>query len=135
MFEITVETEFCAAHALSIAGQREKTHGHNWHVTVCVAGEILDPDGLLCDFHTVQASLNEIIEPFQNTNLNDTPPFDRDNPSAENVARHIGVQLSSRIDPALAPHAAVAWVRVTEATSCAATYHRPARAKTPAIRP
>ncbi|MCC6675960.1 MAG: 6-carboxytetrahydropterin synthase [Phycisphaerales bacterium] len=122
MYELTVEAEFCAAHALLISGQRETLHGHNWHVTVCVAGGILDDDGLLCDFHTVEEVLAEVIGPFQNANLNTTPPFDRENPSAENVARHIGVQLSTRLDPTLSPHAGVAWVRVTEATHCAATY-------------
>lgn len=123
MYEITVEAEFCAAHALSIAGQIEPVHGHNWHVTACVCGEILDADGLLCDFHRVEASLGDIIGPYRNNNLNTTAPFDRENPSAENVARHIGVQLSARLDGVLAPHARVAWVRVTEATGCAATYH------------
>lgn len=122
MYELTVEGEFCAAHALEISGVREPVHGHNWHVTVCVAGATLDQDGLLCDFHTVEEVLSEVIGPFQNANLNTTAPFDRENPSAENVARHIGVQLASRLDGTLRPHARVSWVRVTEATRCAATY-------------
>lgn len=122
MYELTVESEFCAAHALVIGGEREVVHGHNWHVTVCVAGPALDGDGLLCDFHQVEKVLGEVIGPFRNANLNLVPPFDRENPSAENVARHVGVELSLRLGPALPPHAGVAWVRVTEATGCAATF-------------
>ncbi len=105
-----------------IAGEREPLHGHNWHVTATIAGEKLDPDGLLCDFHTVHGALQEIIAPFENRNLNEVEPFDLVNPSAENVARHIAAELGARLDEGLAPHAAVAAVSVTEATGCRAVY-------------
>lgn len=130
MFEITVQAEFAAAHALVIAGVREPIHGHNWHVTVTVAGEKLDADGLLCDFHTVEDVLRETIAPFHNANLNDHAPFDRLNPSAENVARYIAEALSAALNEALSPHAAIASVRVTEAPGCAATYRIPNASKT-----
>lgn len=122
MYEITVDREFCAAHALEIQGTREPLHGHNFHVTVTVAGDELDSDGLLCDFHTVNAVLKDVCRPFVNANLNGTAPFDTTNPTAELIARHIGDEMSSRLDDALAPAARVASVRVTETTGCAATY-------------
>lgn len=128
MYEIIVESSFSAAHAITIAGERETLHGHNWHVTATIAGEKLDPDGLLCDFHTVRDMLQEIIAPFENRNLNEVGPFDRVNPSAENVARHIADELGSRLDEGLAPHAAVAAVSVTEATGCRAVY-RPVKVR------
>lgn len=123
MYEITVEADFSAAHAIIIAGTREPIHGHNWHVVVTIAGDALDPDGLLCDFHTVESVLNSLIDPFRNRNLNDTPPFDRTNPSAELVAKHLGDTLAESLNPSLAPAAWVASVRVTEAVRCRATYH------------
>ncbi len=122
MFELTVQTEFCAAHAISIARTREPVHGHNWRVTVQLAGQTLDSDGLLCVFHTVEAKLAEIIEPFKNADLNRIEPFTRINPSAENVARHIAERLSAELDEALAPNARVSAVSVTEAPGCVATY-------------
>jgi 6-pyruvoyltetrahydropterin/6-carboxytetrahydropterin synthase len=125
MYEITVDREFCAAHALEIQGTREPLHGHNFHVTVTIAGDKLDSDGLLCDFHTVNAVLKEVCRPFVNANLNETSPFDRVNPTAELIARHIGDQMVNLLEEALAPAARVAAVRVTETTGCAATY-RPA---------
>jgi 6-pyruvoyltetrahydropterin/6-carboxytetrahydropterin synthase len=130
MFEITVQAEFAAAHALVIAGVHEPIHGHNWHVTVTVAGEKLDSDGLLCDFHTIQDVLSEIIRPYHNANLNDCPPFTQVNPSAEQVARHIAEALSERLGESLSPHAEISSVRVTEAPGCAATYHVPNMRKT-----
>ncbi len=122
MFELTIDAEFCAAHALSIAGVREPVHGHNWRVTITVVGPTLDADGLLCDFHTVQGALDAILDPLRNADLNALPAFARVNPSAENVAQYIAAQLSDALDEPLAPHAHVAAVRVTEAPGCAATY-------------
>ena len=122
MYEITVDRTFCAAHALMISGQRETLHGHNWHVTVTIAGGVLDDDGLLCDFHTVSRVLKDVVRPFENRNLNEVAPFDETNPSAEHVARHIALELCARLDEALAPHARVSAVRVTESEGCAATF-------------
>jgi 6-pyruvoyltetrahydropterin/6-carboxytetrahydropterin synthase len=128
MYEISVETEFAAAHAIVIAGTREPLHGHNWHVEVKVSGERLDADGLLCDFHTVEDLLREIVSPFHNRNLNEVEPFDRVNPTAELVAKHIGDELASGLNATLMPAAWVSSVRVTEAARCRATYQmrRPA---------
>jgi 6-pyruvoyltetrahydropterin/6-carboxytetrahydropterin synthase len=124
MFEITVETEFCAAHALLISGIREARHGHNFRVRVTVSGAQLDSDGLLCDFHLVKEVLEEIVSPLSSVDLNETPPFDRVNPSAEEIARHIGDTMAERLDEGLSPHARVDRVEVTESTRCWATYRR-----------
>lgn len=122
MFELTVQSEFCAAHALTISGVRETTHGHNWRVEVVIRGSTLDADGLLCDFHTVEAMLEQVIEPFQNADLNRVEPFLTLNPTAENVAKHIAVSLAELLDSSLAPHARVGGVSVTEAPGCKALY-------------
>jgi len=122
VYEIEVHAEFCAAHAIEVAGRREPLHGHNWRVSARVAGPELDRDGLLCDFHTVQNTLCAIIEPLDNHDLNDTDAMGGVNPTAEHVARHIADQLADRLDGALAPHARVVSVSVTEAPGCVATY-------------
>lgn len=124
MYEISVQTEFAAAHALVIAGEREPIHGHNWHVTVTIAGPALDADGLLCDFHAVERALGAIVARMNNANLDDVPPFAGGalNPSAENVARVIADELKRGLAGTLAGGARVASVRVTEAPGCAATY-------------
>lgn len=125
MHTIRVQAVFSAAHALSIAGTHEPLHGHDWKVTAEISGETLDADGLLCDFHTVEETLGEIIAPFRSANLNDLPPFAGAgglNPSAEHVAMHIARELASRLDAALAPHAKVRSVAVTEAPGCEAVF-------------
>jgi 6-pyruvoyltetrahydropterin/6-carboxytetrahydropterin synthase len=130
VFRLSVETTFAAAHALMIRGQREPNHGHNWHVTVTLAGERLDDDGLLVDFHLVEALLGEVVAPFRNGDLNRAAPFDRLNPSAEHVARHIAESMDRKVREALgsgrdgagAVSARVESVRVTEAPGCTAEY-------------
>jgi 6-pyruvoyltetrahydropterin/6-carboxytetrahydropterin synthase len=123
VFEISVQTEFSAAHAILIAGQREPLHGHNWLVTVTLAGPRLGPDGLLCDFHLVETALRELAARFHNRALNDLPPFSGHlNPTAENVARYIADELSRALNGRLPEGVRLASVRVTEAPGCAATY-------------
>ena len=123
MFEIRIERDFCAAHALVIGGTREPVHGHNWHVTVVAAGLTLDGDGLLCDFHELERRLDAVLEPFRNADLNATPPFDRINPSAERIAQHVGETLAGE----LVPGVRISRVSVTEAPRCTATYRMDGR--------
>ncbi|MFM7262039.1 MAG: 6-pyruvoyl trahydropterin synthase family protein [bacterium] len=118
-FALEVECEFAAAHAIVLAGERERLHGHNWRVVVSVAGEQLDREELLCDFHLVERFLGEIVAPFRDGNLNETAPFDRINPTAEALARHVAHALSAAL-AAHVPSVHVEWVRVTEAPRCTA---------------
>lgn len=126
MFEITIDHEFCAGHAIVIKGQRESVHGHNFRVTAVVCGEQLDADGLLCDFHSVERQLRRITGQYNNKSLNETEPFDKINPTAENIARQIAEELDASLASVLrANNARVSAVRVTESPGCAAVY-RPA---------
>lgn len=113
--------EFAAAHAIVIGGEREPVHGHNWRVRAVVAGRELDGDGLLCDFHEVERELRSIVERHHNRSLNETPPFDRVNPTAEHVAREIGAELRRRLSGRLGKGVRVSRVSVTEAPGCEAT--------------
>jgi len=122
MYEIRVEAEFCAAHALTVGGVRETVHGHNWRVVAGIRGEELDSDGLLCDFHTVEQKLLELIAPLDSADLNACEAFRGTNPTAERVAEYLGRSLGGALDKPLAPYARVAWVRVTEAPGCRATW-------------
>lgn len=127
MYELTIEARFSAAHAITIRDEREPLHGHDWHVTVTIEGAALDPDGLVCDFHAAESALREIVAPFHNRNLNQCHPFDRVNPTAELVARHVGETLARALRAAM-PEAhrergvRVSKLKLTEAPGCAATW-------------
>ena len=126
MFTITVQSTFSAAHALSIAGQKETLHGQDFLTTVEIQGDRLDQDGLVCDFHTAKSALEAILDEFNNANLNEIGPFNQPaggiNPTAENIAKYIYNEMHSRLDEALEPHAKVTAVSVTESPGCATTY-------------
>lgn len=54
------EHVFCAAHFITIGGQCERLHGHNYHVAAEFAGT-LDQNELVIDFLLVRAKLREIV--------------------------------------------------------------------------
>ena len=100
-FEITTTRRFSAAHQLRLYdGSLEPLHGHNWRVKVTVAAGGLDPIGVVMDFHELERVVDEILAPLHNRHLNDTPAFAALNPSAENVALHVGRSLRSQRLPA-----------------------------------
>ncbi len=89
MFEVTVEQTFAAGHALrNYKGKCENVHGHNFKVQVVIEGEKLDDTGLLVDFLDVKTAMRAVIDRLDHQFLNDIPPFDVTNPSAENIAEY-----------------------------------------------
>ena len=97
MFEVAVEQSFASAHALrNYKGRCENVHGHNWKVRVVIEGERLDATGMLVDFLDVKSFMGEILDRVDHQFLNEIPPFDVVNPSAENIAEYFYQQLTGR---------------------------------------
>ena len=119
MFELTVKTEFAAAHRLrEYEGACENLHGHNYKVDVALCGEQLNDLGILIDFKDVKAALAEIIGRLDHVFLNETAPFDAINPTAENIAKHIAEELAARMPEAVAVKSITVW----ESDRCGATF-------------
>jgi 6-pyruvoyltetrahydropterin/6-carboxytetrahydropterin synthase len=121
MFEITIEETFAAGHALrNYRGKCENVHGHNYRCQVSVQGEQLDSIGLLVDFVELKRVVHSVLERLDHQWLNDLPPFDVLNPSAENIAKYI----YEGIDQALGekPGVKIGWVRLWETDTASATY-------------
>ena len=118
MYELTVERVFSAAHAIVINGRREPVHGHNWRVRLTVAGDSLDANGLLCDFHVLERDVDAVIKRFDNSNLNEIPPFDRVNPTAEAVVKHIADEVEKKLPRSVR----LRRVTTTEAPGCEAAW-------------
>ena len=120
MYEISVVTDFDAAHALrGYQGKCENLHGHRFKVAATIRTIQLNEIGLAYDFTVLKKQLNEIIGKFDHTSLNDTPPFDKINPSSENIARTVYDQMKTRL--AGAPIALVK-VEVWESPTSRAEY-------------
>jgi|JYMV01.1.fsa_nt_gi 6-pyruvoyltetrahydropterin/6-carboxytetrahydropterin synthase len=118
MFSVHVTTSFNAVHAVTIRGEDETPHSHNWKVEVVIEGETLDEDGVLIDFLEVEGQLETIIEPLAESNLNTIDTLESTNPSAERIAQYVGDALSKQIRG----NVRVQSVTITEATNCKATY-------------
>ena len=98
MFEVSVEYTFAAGHALrNYKGKCENLHGHNYKLRVTVEGPSLDSTGLLVDFGDVRAAIKSLVDRLDHQFLNELPPFDRINPSAENIARYFCDQLQPQV--------------------------------------
>lgn len=98
MYEIVVEQHFEAAHFLrGYKGKCENVHGHRYSVVVRLKSRKLNDIGLVYDFTDVKRHLAGIIAGFDHTSLNDIPPFDKINPSAENIASTIYQKLKSQL--------------------------------------
>ncbi len=108
MYQISVEDHFDAAHALyGYRGKCEALHGHRFRVVVKVTASKLDDIGLAYDFTELKARLKSILERFDHTTLNDIPPFDKINPSSENIASTIYNELKPALKAALVELVAV----------------------------
>jgi 6-pyruvoyltetrahydropterin/6-carboxytetrahydropterin synthase len=122
MYEVSVDETFAAAHNLrNYKGKCEDLHGHNYKVRVFVAGEKLDDSGLLSDFVDLKNALRGVIHSLDHKYLNELPPFEKRNPSAENIARYICEETAKRLSPST-NGAAISRVTVWETDTSAATY-------------
>ncbi len=89
MFQVSVDEVFAAGHALrGYRGKCENLHGHNYKVRVTLAGESLDHIGLLYDFKDLKETIQCTIRKLDHCFINEIPPFDILNPSAENLAKY-----------------------------------------------
>jgi len=96
MFEVSVEETFAAGHALrGYGGKCENVHGHNYRVQLTIEGPALDNIGLLVDFVEVKRLIHSVVDRLDHRFINDLPPFDILNPSAENLAKYFYDEISS----------------------------------------
>jgi 6-pyruvoyltetrahydropterin/6-carboxytetrahydropterin synthase len=108
MYEIIVEQFFEAAHFLKgYQGKCENVHGHRYGVVVRIKSEKINEIGLAYDFTDVKQHLKTILGGYDHALLNDLPPFDKINPSAENIASTIYNRLKDKINNTAANLAAV----------------------------
>ncbi|MBT3924037.1 MAG: 6-carboxytetrahydropterin synthase [Nitrospina sp.] len=120
MYEVTVKSGFSAAHQLRLYdGKYENLHGHNWSAQVKVEADELDAMGVGIDFVKLKQFVEEILAALDYQNINEVPPFDELNPSAENIARWLFLQLKQKVDTF---HVRVKCVEICEMEGCGASY-------------
>ena len=120
MYDVTVKTGFAAAHQLRLYdGKYENLHGHNWTAQVTVEADELDPIGVGIDFVELKAMVEKNLSELDYHNINEVPPFDEQNPSAENIARWLFLKLKVEVNTNLTR---VKRVEIFEMEGCGASY-------------
>ena len=121
MYELTIETHFAAAHNLrGYEGACERLHGHNWRVEARVKAERLNAIDIAIDFKVFKAETEKIMERLDHRYLNEVPPFDKINTTAENIAKYIYTELSKVLNDG---NVKVSLVRVWESEKASAAYY------------
>jgi 6-pyruvoyltetrahydropterin/6-carboxytetrahydropterin synthase len=120
MYEISVEQEFDAAHYLrGYRGKCENLHGHQFRVVARLRAKKLDKLGLAYDFTILKDQLAGILGRFDHTCLNDVPPFDKINPTSENIASTVYSELKAELKGS---RVSLSSVQVWESPRSCATY-------------
>ncbi|MCD6232271.1 6-carboxytetrahydropterin synthase QueD [Candidatus Aerophobetes bacterium] len=97
MYNLTVETEFAAAHRIKEAeGKCERLHGHTWKVQVTLQGKKLDKRGILIDFREVKKLVKKSIDKLDHQYLNEV--LKNMAPTTENIAKFLFKELEKKID-------------------------------------
>ena len=123
MYTLCVEDWFAAAHYLrNYHGKCENPHGHNYRVKVYVSGTQLDEGGMLIDFSILKKHLKTVLETLDHQDLNATPYFAEQEPSAENISRYIFESLK----PILPPNVKLSGVEVFETEKNSVLYREDA---------
>jgi 6-pyruvoyltetrahydropterin/6-carboxytetrahydropterin synthase len=121
MFMVSVQAHYDSAHFLrNYHGKCERLHGHRYVVELALATDELDQSGIAFDFVDIKKNLRELADHLDHNNLNDLPPFDTIEPSAENQAKYFHDEMRSRLPSAMAD--AIVYVRVWETPTQWAQY-------------
>jgi 6-pyruvoyltetrahydropterin/6-carboxytetrahydropterin synthase len=99
-FTVRVSARFEAAHYLrEYRGISEPLHGHSYKVEADLAadGGGVDADAIAVDFVSARRKLEVLAKTLDYGCINDVPPFDRINPSAENIAQWFAGALAAAI--------------------------------------
>ncbi len=120
LYEIYTETSFSAAHALrGYEGDCARLHGHNWTIRVYVRCRALDDTGMGVDFRVIRESVEDVLRTLDHSHLNDLEPFQKVNPTAENIARYLYGELGRRIN---SEDARISKIGVSETADAGAFY-------------
>lgn len=99
-FTVRVEARFESAHYLrEYRGISEPLHGHSYKVEAELAAEGggVDADAIAVDFVSAKRKLEALAKTLDYGCINEVAPFDRINPSAENLAEWFHGELSAAV--------------------------------------
>lgn len=120
MYRVSVRHHFDAAHYLrDYCGKCENLHGHRFLVVVTLEAKELDKAGMAYDFTKLKGHMDALLDRYDHGCLNEIAPFDRINPSSENIAATIFGELQPQLEETAV---SISAVEVWESPDSWATY-------------
>lgn len=118
MYRIFIETHFAASHQLhGYEGQCRVLHGHTWKVRVEVETDQIDEVGISFDFKELKAITESVIKRLDHHHINDIPPFDKENPTAENLSRYVYQEVKKQLSSPVCISKVTLWESANYAVS------------------
>ena len=123
VFEISKDFVFSAAHQIRMHGGKcERLHGHNWRIRVHARAAKLNRIGMVVDFADLHKIVAELCARFDHRNVNEIPPFDEVNTTAELLARYFYAEAARKLAEVDEGRVAVSKVEVWENEGSLAVY-------------
>lgn len=101
MYTVSVRRPFIAQHFLTVPdpGPEGDLHSHQFTAVVEFEGESLTEHGYLVDIDAINAAMDDVIDQYADTTLNEQPAFEGLNPSVEHFARIFCERILEAADP------------------------------------
>ena len=123
VYEISKDFMFSAAHQIRFhPGKCERLHGHNWRIRLHARASKLNHLSMVVDFADLQRIVGEIGARFDHRNVNEVPPFDEVNTTAELLARFFYTEVGRRLAASEGERVTVSKVEVWENEGSLAVY-------------
>ncbi len=99
MFTVTVVEDFVAQHYLIVPnpGPEGDPHSHHYEVELEFRGSELNQYDYLVDIDDVEAAIDDLLDRYEDTMLNDLPEFEGDNPSVERFAEVVWERVTRQV--------------------------------------
>jgi 6-pyruvoyltetrahydropterin/6-carboxytetrahydropterin synthase len=121
LYSVIVESNFRAPHQLRLPdGSKEPLHDHDWKIAVSVTSNKLNKMGLIIDFHCLKGLVDSAVSDIDGQQLGKIEFFEKNNSSAENVAKYIYAKLETMLPKSVKLNN----IKVTEETGCSAKYEK-----------
>jgi 6-pyruvoyl-tetrahydropterin synthase len=99
MFTVTVLEDFVAQHYLTVPnpGPEGVPHSHHYEVELEFRGPELNQYDYLVDIDDVETAIQDLLDRYEDTMLNDLGEFEGYNPSVERFAEVVWSRVTERV--------------------------------------
>ncbi|MCD6377027.1 MAG: 6-carboxytetrahydropterin synthase QueD [Caldisericaceae bacterium] len=95
MYQLSIDLMISASHQLrGYQGPCQRIHGHNWKVQVVIQSDTLNSIGMVIDFKDLTDLAWQVVGKFDHQMLNEIEPFNKINPTAENMSRYFFKEIA-----------------------------------------